>query len=38
MKVASIAMKGIVADKTAGETLLRRSGVDWTIVDATRLT
>ena len=38
MKVASIAMKGIVADKTAGETLLRRSGVDWTIVYATRLT
>ncbi len=31
-------MKGIVADKTAGETLLKRSDVDWTIVYATRLT
>jgi len=38
MKMASIVMKGIVADKTAGETLLKRSGLDWTIVYATRLT
>lgn len=38
MKLASIVMKGIVTDKTAGETLLRRSDVDWTIVYATRLT
>jgi putative NADH-flavin reductase len=38
MKVANIAMKGVVADKTAGETLLKRSDVDWTIVYATRLT
>ena len=27
-----------LADKTAGETLLKRSGLDWTIVCATRLT
>ena len=38
MKLASIVMKGIVTDKTAGETLLKRSGIDWTIVYATRLT
>jgi putative NADH-flavin reductase len=38
MKLASVAMKGTVADKTAGETLLKRSDVDWTIVYATRLT
>ena len=37
MKLAAVVMKGPVADKTAGETLLRRSGVDWTIVYATRL-
>ena len=38
MKVASVVMKGTVADKTAGETLLKRSDLDWTIVYATRLT
>jgi putative NADH-flavin reductase len=38
MRLASIAMKGIVADKTAGEKLLERSDTDWTIVYATRLT
>ena len=38
MKLARIAMQGIVTDKTAGETLLKRSTVDWTIVHATRLT
>lgn len=38
MKLASVAMRGIVADKTAGETLLKRSDTDWTIVYATRLT
>jgi uncharacterized protein YbjT (DUF2867 family) len=38
MKLASIVMKGIVADKTAGETLVKRSDIDWTIVYATRLT
>ena len=31
-------MKGMVADKTAGERLLKRSDVDWTIVYASRLT
>ena len=38
MKLASIVMKGMVADKSAGETLLKRSDTDWTIVYATRLT
>jgi putative NADH-flavin reductase len=38
MKPARIAMQGIVTDKTVGETLLKRSAVDWTIVHATRLT
>ncbi len=38
MRLASVAMKGVVADKSAGETLLKRSGIDWTIVYATRLT
>jgi putative NADH-flavin reductase len=38
MKLASFAMKGIVADKTAAEALIKRSDVDWTIVYATRLT
>jgi putative NADH-flavin reductase len=38
MKLANIAMKGIVTDKTAGETLLKRSDIDWTIVYASRLT
>ena len=38
MKLANIAMKGIVTDKTAGEMLLKRSDVDWTIVYASRLT
>ena len=38
MKLANIAMKGIVGDKAAGEMLLKRSDVDWTIVYATRLT
>jgi putative NADH-flavin reductase len=38
MKVASVVMKGAVADKTAGETLLKGSDLDWTIVYATRLT
>jgi putative NADH-flavin reductase len=38
MKLASLAMKSIVDDKTAGETLIKRSGIDWTIVYATRLT
>ena len=38
MKLARIAMQGIVTDKTAGETLLKRSAVDWTIIHATRLT
>jgi hypothetical protein len=38
MRLATIAMKGIVADKTAGERLLERSDIDWTIVYATRLT
>ena len=33
-----MAMKGIVADKTSGETLLKHSDLDWTIVYATRLT
>jgi len=37
MKLAAVAMKGAVADKTAGEALLRRSAADWTIVYATRL-
>ena len=38
MKLASMLMSGIVADKTAGEALLKRSDLDWTIVYATRLT
>ena len=38
MKVASVAMKGMVADKSAGEELLKHSDIDWTIVYATRLT
>ena len=38
MKLAGVAMKGTVADKTAGEALLKRSDIDWTIVYATRLT
>jgi putative NADH-flavin reductase len=38
MKLASVVMRGIVADKTAGETVLKHSGLDWTIVYATRLT
>ncbi len=38
MKLASLAMQGIVADKTAGEALLQRADIDWTIVYATRLT
>ena len=38
MRLASMAMKGIVADKTSGETLLKHSDLDWTIVYATRLT
>ena len=38
MKLASMAMKGVVADKTAGEALVKRSDIDWTIVYATRLT
>jgi uncharacterized protein YbjT (DUF2867 family) len=38
MKLAGVVMKSLVADKTAGETLIRRSDVDWTIVYATRLT
>ena len=31
-------MRGIVGDKAAGERLLKRSDVDWTIVYASRLT
>ena len=38
MKLARIVMKGIVADKEAGERLLKRSDLDWTIIYATRLT
>jgi putative NADH-flavin reductase len=38
MKPARIAMQGIVTDKTVGETLLKRSALDWTIIHATRLT
>jgi len=38
MKLASVVMNGIVADKTAGEEVLKRSDLDWTIVYATRLT
>jgi putative NADH-flavin reductase len=38
MKLARIVMRGIVTDKSAGESLLKRSDVDWTIVYATRLT
>jgi putative NADH-flavin reductase len=38
MKLARIVMKSIVDDKTAGETRVKRSDVDWTIVYATRLT
>ncbi|TMB48829.1 MAG: NAD-dependent epimerase/dehydratase family protein [Chloroflexi bacterium] len=38
MKLANIAMKGIVTDKAAGEMLLKGSDVDWTIVYASRLT
>jgi uncharacterized protein YbjT (DUF2867 family) len=38
MKLARFVMKGIVADKAAGERLLTRSDLDWTIVYATRLT
>ena len=38
MKLARIVMRGIVADKSAGEALLKRSDIDWTIVYATRLT
>lgn len=37
MKVVRLGMKGIVGDKTAGEALLKRSDVDWTIVYAARL-
>ena len=36
-RLANIAMKGMVADKTAGERLLKLSDVDWTIY-ASRLT
>jgi len=38
MKLASVMMKGMVTDKTAGETLVKRSDADWTIIYATRLT
>jgi len=38
MKLASVAMKGMVEDKSAGEELLKHSDIDWTIVYATRLT
>jgi NAD(P)H-binding len=38
MKLANLAMKGIVTDETAGEMLLKRSDVDWTIVYASGLT
>ncbi len=38
MKLAGLAMKGVVEDKTAGEKLLEGSDIDWTIVYATRLT
>lgn len=38
MKIVRLGMKGIVEDKTAGETLLKGSDVDWTIVYASRLT
>jgi putative NADH-flavin reductase len=38
MKLANVAVKGIVADKTAGEMLLKHSDLDWTIVYASRLT
>jgi len=38
MRLAKFVMNGIVSDKTAGEALLRRSDIDWTIVHATRLT
>ncbi|MDQ2943014.1 MAG: SDR family oxidoreductase [Candidatus Dormibacteraeota bacterium] len=38
LKLARVAMKAMVADKTAGETLIKGSDTDWTIVYATRLT
>ena len=38
MRIVRLGMKGIVGDKTAGETLLKHSDVDWTIVYASRLT
>jgi putative NADH-flavin reductase len=38
MRVASLAMKGMVADKEAGEKLVKHSETDWTIIYATRLT
>ena len=38
MKLASVVMKGVVVDKSAGETLIKSSDIDWTIVYATRLT
>ena len=36
--VTGLVMKTQVADKTAGESLLRESGLDWTIVHACKLT
>jgi uncharacterized protein YbjT (DUF2867 family) len=36
--VTSVAMGSQVKDKTAGEEVLRASGLDWTIVYATKLT
>lgn len=38
MKIVRLGMRGVVGDKTAGEMLLKRSDVDWTIVYASRLT
>lgn len=37
MKIVRLLMKGVIADKSSGEALLKNSGLDWTIVYATRL-
>jgi putative NADH-flavin reductase len=37
MRLLGFLMRGMVADKASGESVLRRSGLDWTIVYATSL-
>ena len=37
MRMVRLLMRGVIADKSSGEALLRDSGLDWTIVYATRL-